>query len=334
MSKNNALQALLFNARLICLVKFKAVESKLTASNPSVQKLHKEYYSLFAHFSNPKFWSQDITLIPGKLSPLILEVDAADPAATTDYLVKAQKLYDFLKKDLLKSAIAGVGSTSTSTWNLKMLNALRIVLQQEDGREAFFKKQGTNLDQHQEYQEMKSRHLQLMATYSELLTSNAVTATEKKVENVKKRGNNIEQSTQLSVYFDHYQKLSEYINTQITDVSLLDFFVEPPTDNNELVLQEFSRLLVKLDMKIGELAANGKDITKEADFPALSATQYDLQQSIRKALLSNELDLTEEDAGEFKKIASTLPNISVQATLKEKYQATNTLMQGYVDTLA
>ena len=156
MAQNPTVKSLLFNARLLYLVKYKAVINNSGADDSRITDLDKKYQTLFTHWANPKFWNKDIPWLAGKTSRLILDLDAVNPSRLADFETKASALFQHLEGELLKDALDRIGRTDTSTWNLRMLNAIRKTRQQEDGRVAFFKRQGNDLGNNTEFQEMKT----------------------------------------------------------------------------------------------------------------------------------------------------------------------------------
>lgn len=323
MNTNQALQALLRHAHLICLVKFQAVEKTWGKDHHEVKLLHENYHTLFNHFANPNLWKQQVPFTAGTTTKLILDFDQVDTSKQATYLAKAKKLLTHLEEDLLKQALADLVAISTSTWNLKMLNALRAMLQEIDGRKIFFKSKGTDLDKHNTFPEMEHYQNQVVATYRSLLMSNALQATEAKVNNVKKRQTMIAGATELPLFLTIFEKWTAYIHKQIKQTSLLPHFAERPSNKNTKALSTLSRILVELDQHIAHLATQGKDLTQESDFSTLESEQQQLVKDYHTALLSNTQEAKDSQINAITQLGANLTSLKEIAPLKSKYKAIN-----------
>ena len=330
MTTNPTVKSLLFNTRLLYLVKYQEVLGHLDRPDADLQKLDQSFQTLFAHWGNPKFWTENIPWIAGKTSDLILQVNKVNPRESSAFKMAATALLQHLKEDLLKDALQRVVSTDTSMWNLRMLNALRKTSQQVDARVALFNNQGEDLDNNTEFQELKEHQEGLMATYRNLLKTNAVEADETKVKNIKKRGIRLEAEIVLPEFFNKHKKLSAYINKQVSPVGLIPHFAETPSDENQKSINALSLVLITMDQQIGSLAKAGKDFTKEADFESLSTDQLALQNTFRKALYCNTITATTSDTSAIEQIATTLASVNDLPGIKTKYVTLNDLMRNHI----
>jgi len=326
-------KSLLFNTRLVYLVKYQEVLRHLDSPDADLKKLDQSFHTLFAHWGNPKFWTEDIPWIAGKTADFILQVNEVNPDSCDDFKVAASALLKHFKEDLLKDALERTAVTDTSMWNLRMLNALRITLQQEEGRVTFFKGQGQDLSKDAKFQEMNKHQQDLVATYRNLLTNNSVEATESKVENVKKRGVRMEAETVLEAFLNKFQKLSAYLNKQVTEVALIPHFAVVPSEENQKSINALAIALIKMDQRIGTLVRAGKDFTKEADFETLSSDQLSLQNAFRKALYGNTITASSTDTAAIDQITNSLTGVDDLSGMKTKYLALNELMRTHITTI-
>lgn len=334
MNTNAALKALLLNARLIYLVKKQQVNAPPGAPTTKCELLDQKYQTLFGHLANPQLWSKPIPFAAGTIASPVLALDQVDASNTNDFLQKAQALYDLLTNSLLQTPLAAIATTSTSTWNIKMLNALRLILQTIDGRKAFFKRQGTDLDQHDTFPQMETQQLQLMTTYRQLLKSDAIKATESRVRNVKTRNGGLANESHLDGFLKKYNNLNKYISKQVKTVSELPLVADTPSTNNWQTLEILSRTLVLMGQQIATLAVEGKDFTQESNFATLSTEQQDLQGKYQEALVSNDIDSTSDDVDQLQQIATAIPNIQDLSSLEVQYKAINQWLTTAVATLA
>lgn len=323
MTTNAALKALLLNARLIYLVKKQEVNAPAGALAADCQALDQKYQTLFGHLANPQLWKNPISFAAGATSRLILALNQVDPTDTNAFLENAQALYNHLTDSLLQAPLAALSTVSTFIWNIKMLNALRLTLQTVDERKAFFKGQGTDLDQHEEFPQMESQQLQLIATYRELLKSDAIEATESKVRNIETRKDDLASENQLDEFLRRYENLSKFIGKQVAKVSEMPILADRPSAENWQALETLSRTLVLLGEQIAKMAVAGNDFTQQRSFAALSSEQQILQEKYQKALLSNEIESTSTQVGELQQFATTIPRITDLPTLEAKYKAIN-----------
>ena len=170
----------------------------------------------------------------------------------------------------------------------------------------------------------------MITTYSELLITNALQATESKVSNVRKRGDGMEKETVLLSFFALYQKLNNYINKQITEVSLISHFANVPSEENQKSLNALSLTLIKMDQQIGKLAATGKYFTTDAAFASLSSDQLSLQTNYQNELQTNNITSSTSDTDDILKIANQLASVNDLSAMKKEYEALNDLMRSRI----
>ena len=327
MPQNEKLQALLQHARLVCLVKMEAVEKNPGTQDTAIQKLHGDYYQLFGHLHNKRLWENPIDFDSGFIASLVLKVDACDPAEQTEYIEHSQKLLDFLKDDLLEEALERIATTDTSMWNIRMLNALRITLQQEEDRIAFFNEMGEDLDNNPEFQQMSTEQLALVAVFRELLSSNTIESDEAKVNNMKTRGEMIGQTTELPIFFRLYKKLTAFIKAQVEGAIELPDPVDPPSPNNQQALQVLIPALLVIDQKVDFFESQGVDLGNHAAYQAETQRHPTLLVTYRAALEGNTIEASESDITNLQQTREAMEEAIAIDMFVTQFAQLNTLME-------
>ena len=324
MAQNESLQALLNNARLICLVKFESVEPHLGTTNSAIKATESNLQKLFGHFPNPLLWTVPINCDRGKIAQLVLDIDSVDPTDLSKYGRLIQQFLNLLKDDVLKNALNRISQTSASTWNVRMLNALRVTLQEVENRKVFFK---NDLDQDPDFPQMQARQQALVGDFRELLRTNAIESNESRVNNMKQRGTLIKQATPVAMFLKLFGKLSDFIDQQISGVSLIPVFKEAPSAENQAVLNALSVALTKVDSKVADLSTQGIDLSQNTQYQQLLSDQRTLQSSYRQALNTNSVSSTSADATAVAQLGDAIANASDETVFLAEYQKLNDLMR-------
>ncbi len=334
MANNENIKALLFNARLICLAKAQAVEAKLSGPNPEVQVLNTRLHTFFGHLSNPKFWSQPIDADLGKLSQEVLDISSVDPTSVPQYLTAVRKFLQNLEDTVLQSALRLVASTTTETWNLRMLNVLRKIQQTMIERKGFFKNKGEDLNQNSQFQSMETTYRTLVSSYRELLTNNGVSSDQAKVNNMKARGTNLSNAVQSSIYLRLYQKLSDIIKGEVATASAMPTFSSIPVALNQQAINALSVTLVKVSREIAKLKSKGTDLSQDATFTSLASEQQTLANDFRAALYNNTCTATAADVTQLSTLGNKIEQSTDKATFLTEYRALNQLMKDKIPATA
>ncbi len=328
MPQNEKLKRILYHSRRVCLVKMDAVEKAQTTQRTDVQQLQADYQKLFGHFFNPKLWEQAISFDAGKIAEKVLKVDSCDPTDLTTYLQHSRQLLAFLKNDLLASALQRIATTQTSMWNTRMLNALRITLQQEDERVVFFNNQGADLDNNSSYQELSTEQQLVVAAFRELLTTNAIESSQAKVNHMKTRGDMIASSTEVSIFLRLYKKLNAFIKAQIKEAATdLPDPTNPPSQLNEQALYILATCLLEIAQKTTSFESQGTDLNSHTAYQTEATRQSTAVSDYRLALEENTLDATDTEISSLKTRHQNLQSASSFDDFVKELGLLNTFME-------
>lgn len=172
MPQDTQLKSLLERAKNVCNNKHNQVASSLTGT-PSTKftDLNNEQHSLFVLLIQPSSFESEIPAIDKLvLETQITTVDVLDPSQFNEYLVVMESFLTYLKEKVLIHIQSQVEENAIGDWNLKVLDALRMLQRKITGRKRHFDNHGADLGNNAIYK----YHKMARKDYREKLKKNTI----------------------------------------------------------------------------------------------------------------------------------------------------------------
>ena len=122
---NAQLKELVHEAKDACRVKINALIQEVGEDDPGVTGLNASVKKTFDKFRIEGIWLNPIEFDQLQFVQHILAVRILPDGVFDDLKEAIEKLIRFLEEKILKAPLDALAATSTSDWNLKMLEALR-----------------------------------------------------------------------------------------------------------------------------------------------------------------------------------------------------------------
>lgn len=148
MPQANQLKSLLERAKNVCTNKHNQVAATLNGT-PSSKfiDLGNDSNSLFVLLLQPSFFTTEITTIDTtELKEQITTLDVLDPSQFNEYITLLESFLKYLREDVLVDLKREENNNQIEDWNLKVLDALRMLGRKITGRKRFFNNLGTDLN--------------------------------------------------------------------------------------------------------------------------------------------------------------------------------------------
>lgn len=212
---NERFKVILTDAKLICLSKYNLVEAKFGADHADVAAIKTEMDTTTGHFDNPALWLSPIPFDEDAITGFIVKIDQCDPSDLPLFLTELRGFIKYLQNTVLKAPIAAMETTDINDFNLKVLDELLQAQRNVGGRKAYFKNQGTDLDNHPPFVVLQDEQRPILEEYRRVLRTNEVQSTESDVLIFKRIAAAIHQSTILAKFLLVYAMLTSTMKAKL-----------------------------------------------------------------------------------------------------------------------
>lgn len=202
---NERLKVILHDAKLICMSKLQMVQVKFGATHPQVDDINKKMNKAIGFFDNSLLWMRPIPFEENDITEFVMKIDLCDPADLTLFVTEMVNFINYLEVKVLKGPLANMEAFDISDFNLRVLDALLQNQRNIGGRKLFFKNQGIDVDNHPQFIPLRNEQEPIITEYRRVLNENEVQSTESDVSIFKLIGNAIQQTTELTKFFDIYK---------------------------------------------------------------------------------------------------------------------------------
>lgn len=219
---NNRLKIILHDAKLICLSKFQVLKAKYGDTHPEIDAINKQMNKTISSFDNATLWAFQIPFEENDITTLIVKIDLCDTDDLSGFITSIRNLIFYLEHELLdlsqfitRSIETDTASSEISDFNLKVLDAISQNQRNIGGRKQYFKNQGIDVDNHPDFIPLSKEHEPVYTEYRKVLTANVVQSTESDVTLFKRIGDAIQQTTELTKFFDIYKLFTEVMKKKL-----------------------------------------------------------------------------------------------------------------------
>lgn len=214
-TNNERLQAILHDARLVYLSKFRMAQNLPSASNSDLNSIAQKMDVLLSYFDNPLYWLHPIPFDEPKLLALIVSIDVCDPADVAQFLASVNAFGDYLEAYVFNSAARETENVRLDALNLLVHDALKQYIRNVGGRRQYFSNQGIDLNQHSEFIVLQESQRKVMREYTEALASGRVKATEEDTRLFDRIASAIRQAEDLDSFLKIYALLTRSMNIKL-----------------------------------------------------------------------------------------------------------------------
>ena len=124
---NTQLKSLVQEAKDACRIKIDALIAQLGNDNPEVAAMTQKLEKAFEKFKVEGIWIHPIEFDPIQLVQHILTIRILPDGALGDLRTAVDNLTRFLEEKVLEDPLRWLTEASTNDWNVKMLEALRLI---------------------------------------------------------------------------------------------------------------------------------------------------------------------------------------------------------------
>jgi hypothetical protein len=205
---NDRLKSILHDIHTLTQVKLEKFRTAEDADADALDQLESEVKTAFEQFTQPEKWAHAIVFDENEVLELFLALEDVEPPDLAGFQTEVTSCIDFVET-LFADAAPAVATQNP--WNLKALEALRSIQHKITGRINFFRAQGTDVTQEQEYIDIRAELDPAWEAYRTGLEDDTITADNTDVILLNKFAEAIAASTVIPAFYQLLRKLTRYL---------------------------------------------------------------------------------------------------------------------------
>ncbi|MCB9283564.1 MAG: hypothetical protein H6563_05765 [Lewinellaceae bacterium] len=171
---NTQLKSLVQEAKDACRVKVDALIAQLGSDDPDVIDIVQNLENTFEKFKVEGIWLHPIEFDPLQFVQHILTIRTLPDGALDELQTEVENLTTFLEDNILQESLRWLNHASTSDWNIKMLEAMRLIRGNITRKKKSMADSGDDPMENEEFQEEDDRFNNQIDDYRAKLKNNEI----------------------------------------------------------------------------------------------------------------------------------------------------------------
>lgn len=213
---NDRLKSLLFEAKDACRVKMEQLSKTRPEDDADLNEIDKTINEVFEKFRIEGIWAQPIPFDEGKLLQHILAVHTMDDEnLLPTFKAQVVSFKKYLEKEVLPKPLEALMDSLPSDWNMKMLEAIRLLRGSITRKKTDFTNQGNNPMDDDAFGIQDLHFAEAVELYRSKLKNNEVDTDQNDLKTMGYLNSMISSVSELVKFTQYYVLLNKFIDKKI-----------------------------------------------------------------------------------------------------------------------